>query len=75
MFDVNTGIVDRVIRVLVGLALIAGFFYWTDWAWRWVFWIGVIPLITGLVGMCPIYRLMGWNTADKSGGNGTAAKT
>jgi hypothetical protein len=54
----NVGGIDRVLRILVGLALIA-------WAvlggpvWAW---IGVIFLGTGLIGFCPIYPLLGMNT-------------
>jgi Protein of unknown function (DUF2892) len=60
----NVGIVDRVIRIVIGLALIAyaiplGF---PLTGWNWVGWIGVIPLITGIFGMCPAYRLVGLST-------------
>ena len=64
MFQTNTGLIDRIIRVLVGAALIAGFWIWPDLSWRWAFFIGVIPLVSGLVGYCPVYRLFGWSTAD-----------
>ncbi|MGZ9082762.1 MAG: YgaP family membrane protein [Rhodoplanes sp.] len=57
----NVGIVDRVIRIVIGLALIAyaiplGF---PLTGWNWVGWVGVVPLITGMFGMCPAYRLVG----------------
>ena len=57
----NVGIVDRVIRIVIGLALIAyaiplGF---PLTGWNWVGWVGVVPLITGMFGMCPAYRLFG----------------
>ena len=60
----NVGIVDRVIRIVIGLALIAyaiplGFHIT---GWNWVGWVGVIPLITGIFGMCPAYRLVGLST-------------
>ena len=55
----NEGTVDRTLRVVLGLVLIAlaltGRF--TPWGW-----IGVIPLLTGLVGTCPLYSLFGINT-------------
>ncbi|MGA7452828.1 MAG: DUF2892 domain-containing protein [Rhodoplanes sp.] len=60
----NVGIVDRVIRIVIGLALIAyaiplGF---PVTGWNWVGWVGVVPLITGIFGMCPAYRLIGLST-------------
>jgi hypothetical protein len=60
----NVGTVDRVVRIVIGLALIAyaiplGF---PHTGWNWVGWIGVIPLITGIAGMCPAYRLTGLST-------------
>lgn len=60
---VNEGKVDRVLRVLVGLVLIALVFSGPKTNWGW---IGLIPLITGLVGWCPLYRLVGLNTCAKS---------
>lgn len=60
----NVGGIDRVLRIIVGLALIgltlAGLIGW--WGW-----IGVVPLGTGLLGHCPLYPLLGLNTcaADK----------
>jgi hypothetical protein len=54
----NVGSIDRIIRILAGLALIA-------WAlmggpvWAW---IGVVPLATGVFKFCPAYSLLGMNT-------------
>ena len=56
----NEGNVDRALRVIVGLVLIALVFVGPKTPWGWV---GLVPLITGLVGMCPIYALLGINTA------------
>lgn len=59
----NVGLIDRVLRIVVGLALIAvalGLFgpaNQTMWGW-----IGVIPLATGLVSWCPAYALLGIRT-------------
>lgn len=50
----NVALWDRGLRVIVGLALLA--FVAPDSAWGW---LGLIPLATGLVGMCPLYRLLG----------------
>lgn len=55
----NEGNVDRALRVIVGLVLIAlaltGKF--TPWGW-----VGVVPLATGLLGTCPVYSIFGINT-------------
>jgi hypothetical protein len=55
----NEGTIDRALRILVGLALIAIVFVGPQTPWGW---IGVVPLITGLVGMCPLYSVLGINT-------------
>lgn len=52
----NEGRTDRVIRVLLGVAILL-FVPRTAWAW-----LGLIPLVTGLVGFCALYRLSGWST-------------
>ena len=59
----NEGSLDRALRVLVGLVLIAMVFVGPQIAWGW---IGVVPLLTGLVGFCPLYRLVGLNTCPRS---------
>ncbi|ALC13720.1 MULTISPECIES: YgaP family membrane protein [Sphingomonadaceae] len=58
----NEGTIDRLLRVIVGLVLIALVFVGPRSAWGW---IGVVPLLTGLVGMCPIYSLLGINTCPR----------
>ena len=62
MFANNVGGIDRILRIVVGIALIAGYFLYPDAAYRWAFWIGIIPLVTGLFGTCPLYRLFGFST-------------
>ena len=54
----NIGNIDRVIRIVAGLALIV----WAlagGPAWAW---IGLVPLATGLFKFCPVYRLFGINS-------------
>ena len=58
----NEGTIDRLLRVIVGLVLIALVFVGPRSAWGW---IGVVPLLTGLVGMCPIYSVLGINTCPR----------
>lgn len=59
MFKTNEGTIDRALRVLVGLALIAIVFVGPQTPWGWV---GLVPLLTGLVGNCPVYSLLGIRT-------------
>lgn len=59
MFKTNEGTIDRVLRVLVGLALIAIVFVGPQTPWGWV---GLVPLLTGLVGTCPLYTVLGIRT-------------
>jgi hypothetical protein len=55
----NVGGIDRVLRVLVGVALIGASLMGLIGAWGW---IGVVPLATGLFSLCPLYSALGWNT-------------
>ena len=55
----NSGTVDRAIRVIAGLALIMLAYMGTIGAWGY---IGVVPLLTGIVGFCPAYTIFGMNT-------------
>ncbi|HZD91882.1 MAG TPA: DUF2892 domain-containing protein [Pseudolabrys sp.] len=60
----NVGLFDRVARVIVGAALIAfalGYIA-PGTSWAWVGWVGVVPLLTGLFGMCPAYSMLGLST-------------
>lgn len=61
---VNMGFLDRAARVLVGLALLAFALglIWPNTGWNWIGWIGVLPLVTGLLGNCPAYTLLGLST-------------
>lgn len=59
MFKVNVGSTDRILRVLLGIVLIAMVFVGPQTAWGW---LGLIPLVTGLFRMCPLYSLIGVNT-------------
>ncbi len=56
MFTLNVGGIDRVLRIVVGLVLIVvGFFVLTGTVGTIVGIIGFIPLLTGVVGWCPLY--------------------
>ena len=56
---INEGVIDRSLRVIVGLVLIGLAATGTIGMWGY---IGIIPLVTGAVGMCPIYSLLGVNS-------------
>jgi hypothetical protein len=58
MLKVNEGTLDRTLRVLLGITLVA---LAIDKGWLWA-WIGVAPIITGATGICPLYSLLGINT-------------
>jgi len=61
----NEGTVDRVLRVIAGLALLSLVFVGPQTMWGLV---GIIPLITGLAGTCPIYSILGINTCSLKNG-------
>jgi hypothetical protein len=58
----NVGGIDRILRIVVGLALVvwAAFMGGPVWAW-----IGIVPLATGAIGFCPIYPIIGMSTCAK----------
>ena len=62
MLSKNMGNIDRVARIGVGLALLIAFFMLPEMGLRWVLLIGIVPLVTGLVGSCPAYSIFGIST-------------
>jgi Inner membrane protein YgaP-like, transmembrane domain len=57
----NVGTIDRILRIVVGLVLVALVFVGPKTPWGW---IGMVPLLTGLVRFCPAYTLLGLNTCS-----------
>lgn len=55
----NVGGFDRVLRIVVGLALIGATLTGAVGAWGW---IGLVPLLTGALSTCPLYSVLGFNT-------------
>ena len=55
----NVGQIDRTLRIVLGLVLLGLAFtgHYTPWTW-----LGLLPLVTGLIGWCPPYSLLGINT-------------
>ncbi len=64
MLSKNVGTADRIVRILLGIVLIALVFVGPQTPWGW---IGVIPLVTGLVARCPAYSLFGIRTCSTGG--------
>ncbi len=52
----NVGFLDRILRLIAGVLLIALVFVGPQTPWGW---IGLIPLVTAFAGFCPAYRLIG----------------
>lgn len=55
----NEGTVDRAVRIALGIALLAFVFVGPQ---TWLGLLGIVPLVTGIVGFCPIYRVLGLRT-------------
>jgi hypothetical protein len=62
MMKVNMGGIDRTLRIVVGLALIVMAVTGTIGVWGW---IGVVPVLTAIVGYCPAYAPFGFSTCAK----------
>ncbi len=59
----NTNALDRGIRIVLGLVLLSLFAFGPKTAWGL---LGLVPLLTGLVGVCPVYRMLGVSTCASS---------
>ena len=57
----NAGSLDRALRVAFGLGLLSLVFVGPQTLWGLV---GLVPLLTGLIGSCPLYSLFGWSTCS-----------
>ena len=57
----NVGMVDKVARIIVGLALL-GLMFVLEGNLRWLGLIGIVPLATALIGYCPLYSVLGLST-------------
>lgn len=64
--NANVGGIDKILRVIVGIVLIGLAALGIVGAWGW---IGVVPLLTGLLGRCPLYPLLGINTCPMKKSN------
>jgi len=65
--DRNVGSIDRALRVLIGLALIAMVFVGPQTPWGW---IGIVPLATAALSWCPLYTVLGIRTCKTDSAKG-----
>ncbi len=61
----NVGGIDRALRIIAGIVLISLVFFGPKTAWGW---IGVVPLLTALIGYCPAYSIFGLSTCPMKSG-------
>ena len=59
LFPKNEHKIERALRVVLGLGLLSIVFFGPRTPWGW---IGLVPLVTGLIGTCPVYSILGFNT-------------
>lgn len=59
LFKSNVGKLDRIIRIILGILLVGNVFVGLQ---TMIGWIGLILIVTGLFGTCPLYSLLGINT-------------
>jgi hypothetical protein len=62
MSQLNVGNIDRAMRMILGFALLALAALGTIGPWGY---IGLLPLLTGAVAYCPLYRLLGISTSSR----------
>jgi hypothetical protein len=62
----NVGPLDRAIRIAIGALLVAFAipFGFPDTGWNWVGWIGIVPIITAVLGYCPAYSALGFSSCS-----------
>mgnify|MGYP001048057448 CR=1 FL=1 len=71
MFARNEGDFDRMIRGLIGAALLVLAILVLPGIWQWIGGlVGIVLLVTGITGVCPAYRLLGMNTCPAQTGTG-----
>jgi len=61
----NMGGTDRILRIVLGLALIVMTLTGVIGAWGW---LGLVPLATAAFGFCPLYKMLGMNTCPMKQG-------
>jgi len=59
---INEGMADRIFRIVAGSALLLAAYFYLDTIYVHVGWLGGILFATGIIGWCPLYRLLGIST-------------
>jgi len=63
MMQTNVGSLDRIVRVVIGVALLVWFFVDNGGGfWHYAKLIGIVPLLTAAMGSCPLYSVLGIST-------------
>jgi hypothetical protein len=63
MFKTNVGNIDRILRIVLGIALIAWWYFAPGMGLRWLpLVLGIVALATGLMSTCPLYSILGIST-------------
>jgi hypothetical protein len=66
----NVGTIDALIRYILGIALLV-LVVLLDSPWRWLGFLGIIPLVTAAISFCPLWRLLGIDTRGDGHGPAT----
>lgn len=61
----NIGSIDRILRIVVGIILLGIAIFRPGTGYDWVGWIGIVPLLTAIIGWCPAYSLFGIDTCGR----------
>lgn len=61
----NVGQLDRLIRIVLGIAVLSSFFF-LNGSWKWISLLGVVLILTGTINYCPLYLPFGINTRKKN---------
>ena len=64
--SVNVGTLDRILRLVIGTALLYFALLAQPTGYNWIGWLGIIPIVTALVGNCPLYSILGIRTCRAS---------
>lgn len=62
----NVGFIDKAVRIFIGLTIVSLAFFGVANKW---FLLGLIPLFTGIIGWCPLYKILGINSLENDKSN------